>query len=203
MLQCFHQSVFSASSELFVSTRHSPYITIKLCFLFYYFLESLFFLLFVQPQGQVALASSNHYFARLCGTSSCFDFQPIMQLDWNCILPYLLHIVERFCAAAAASMMSGASQWRYLITPQLNAAPSTIYFTSLIPAVSVFSAAADRSSGPGRQSGGDLFPSAVTKCVTLLSIYLFLHRAEFTVSRRASPSSPAEREEMAGPAPLI
>lgn len=118
-----------------------------------------------------------------------------------------MHIVERFCDTA--SRMSGVSQWSYLITPQLNGSHFIdlfIYLFYLFNSLRRILVAADGSSGPGGQSGTDLFPIGSDQMHYLfihLFIYLFLKLTQVTVSRTASPPSQAEREGIAGPAPLI
>lgn len=161
------------------------------------------FFLFVQPQGQVVLCSSKPFFCSAAQDFILFWFS-VHNTTWLKLYFALFSAhFERFCDTA--SRMSGVSQWSYLITPQLNGSHFIdlfIYLFYLFNSLRRILVAADGSSGPGGQSGTDLFPLAVTKCITFLFIYLFIYFSSEHRSRSAERRRrPLEQKERRLPAP--
>lgn len=109
----------------FMSVLHSPYLTIKLS----HTIMSRSLFLSSHPRTSGSLLFKTILRPGADRTPLCFDFPPIIQSDWNSILPYLLHIVELSqCRLQDAERVSmelldyGAGEWH----------PFFIYF--LMPA---------------------------------------------------------------------
>lgn len=189
---------FAARPALFVPARHSPNVTIKL---FLSIMSSSLFIFFFSSnlKDKWFLSLQSHSFARQGGTLFCFDFQSIIQLDWKCIVPYLLHIVERFAMTPpwCPEPLNGATWLRHRWMAFLLFI--YFFFNSRYKCLGCCGS----FKWASRQSGRDLFPLALTKCITFLFFHPFLNRAQVMVSRTASAASRAEREEIAGPALLI
>lgn len=206
--QCWKVSIVPSISVLLPGLRSlCPHVILLISLLSFRALlcPGVPFFLFVQPQGQVVLCSSKPFSCSAAQDFILFWFSA-HNTTW---LKLYFAVFSAHCWAVcdAASRMSGVSQWSYLITPQLNGSHFIdlfIYFASLIPYAESWSLLTVQV---GRQTKWNRsFPIGSDQMHYLfihLFIYLFLKRTQVTVSRTASPPSRAEREEIAGPAPLI